>query len=559
MLVSGAVVVVAVAALQLARPAGTVDVQLLAFNDFHGALEPPSAGTGRIGETDAGGVEYLAAHLARLKAIHPHTLVVSAGDNIGGTPLLSSLFHDEPTIEALSLAGLEVSALGNHDLDEGWWELYRMQNGGCHPVDGCQDGTPFAGAAFRYVAANVVLDPRHVDPDLRARAGIQGADPRPLLPPYVVHEFDGVRVGVIGLILQAAASVSIQASIQGLTFLPEADAANEAARRLRAEGVRAIAVVMHQGGVQAGSDINACDGVSPDLVALVEAFDDDIDVVVSGHRHAAYNCTIDGRLVTSAAANGRLITDIDLRIRRSDGEVTAKSARNLVVTRDVPPDRAQSTLLARYLPIAGTIGARVVGSITAEFTRAMTPAGESALGRLLADSYLRAAGETPGGRVDLAFTNPGGIRADLVAGGPTRPAPVTYAELFAVLPFGNELIVKSVSGAALLQALEQQFGPDRTRIMQVSRGFTYAYDTTQPPGRRVDRSSVRVNGAPLDPARQYRLATNSFLWDGGDGLAALRSGVDAVTIGVDVDVVADYFARQSPIAPDAQDRIRRLR
>lgn len=555
----GAVLAV-VAVVQLAPlPSGTIDVQLLAINDFHGALEPASGGTGRVGDVDAGGIEYLAVHLARLKAENPITVIVSAGDNVGATPLLSSLFHDEVSIEALNSAGLQLSALGNHDLDEGWWELYRIQKGGCHAVDGCQDGTPFDGAAFSYLAANVTLDPRLADPDRLALAGIQGTDPRPFLPPYVVREFDGVRVGFIGLILQEALSVSLPESVRGLTFLPEAAAANDAAGRLRAEGIRAIVVVMHQGGVQQGSDINGCDGLSADLVELVRAFDDDIDVVVSGHRHQAYNCTIGRTLVTSAAANGRLITDIDLRIRRSDGEVVGTSARNLIVTQDVAKDPAQSALIMRYRPIAETVGARVIGSVTGSLTRAETGAGEMPLGRVLADAYLDAARTTPGGGADLAFVNPGGIRADLVVAPSARPAPVTYAELFAVLPFSNEVVVKTVSGAALLDALEQQFGEERTRIMQVSKGFTYAYDPSRPSGQRIDRSSVRLGGALLDPARQYRLVTNSFIWSGGDGLVALRTATDAVTIGVDVDVVADHFSRRSPIRPDLQDRIRRAR
>jgi 5'-nucleotidase len=553
--------VLAVAALVQLTPLtdGTVDVQLLAINDFHGALEPASGGTGRIGDVDAGGIEYLASHLARLRTENPNTVIVSAGDNIGGTPLLSGLFHDEPTVEALNLAGVELSALGNHDLDEGWWELYRMQRGGCHPDDGCQDGTPYTGAAFTYLAANVMLDPRQADPATLARAGIQGVDPRPLLPPYVVREIDGVRVGFIGVILQEAPSVITPAAIRGLTFLPEVDAANAAARTLRAEGVRAIVVLLHEGVIPEGPDINGCAGPSSDLDTFLQGLSADIDVVVSGHTHVAYSCTIDGTLLTSAAANGRLVTDIDLRIRRSDGEVMAKSARNLIVTQDIAKDPAQSALIARYRPLAEKVGARVIGSITGSLTREETTAGEMPLGRALADAYRDAAQGTPSGDADLAFMNPGGIRADLGAATSARPAPVTYAELFAVLPFSNEVVVKSVTGAALLDALEQQFGEERTRIMQVSKGFTYAYDPTRPPGQRIDRSSVRLEGAPLDPARQYRLVTNSFIWSGGDGLVALRTATDAVTIGVDVDVVADHFSRHSPIRPDPQDRIRRAR
>jgi len=536
----------------------TADVQLLAINDFHGALEPPSGGGGRIGSADAGGAEYLATHVARLKATNPNTIVVSAGDNIGATPLLSSLFHDEASIEALNLAGLQLSALGNHELDEGWWELYRIQKGGCHPVDGCQDGTPFSGASFRYLAANVTLDPQQADPQFVAFAGIQGTQPRPLLPAYEIREVDGVRIGFIGLILQAAPAVIIPASIRGLTFAPEADAANEAARDLREQGVRAIVVLMHQGGDQRG-DVNACNGMSRDLLELVDRFSDDIDVVVSGHSHQAYNCTIGRKLVTSASSSGRVVTDIDLQVRRSDGEVVAKQARNIVVTREVPKESAQSALIARYLPIADKIGNRVVGTIVSSLVRQPSDAGEFPLGSVVADAFLEA-GKASGGGAELAFTNPGSIRADVVAReGSHKGSPVTYSALFSVLPFGNEVVVKSLTGETLVEVLEQQFGADRTRIMQVSRGLTYAYDPGRPAGQRINRASVRINGAPLDPARRYRVVTNSFLWDAGDGLRALSRGADPVTVGVDVDVLADYVSRHSPLAPPTLDRIRRAR
>jgi 5'-nucleotidase len=553
------VIVAAAAVAQLAQVGdATVDVQLLAINDFHGALEPPSGGGGRIGSVDAGGVAYLAAHLARLKAATPNTFVVSAGDNIGGTPLLSSLFHDEASVEALNLAGLQLSALGNHDLDEGWWELYRIQKGGCHPTDGCQDGTPFSGASFTYLAANVMLDPQKADPHVLAAAGVQGTEPRPLLPAYAVREVDGIRIGFIGLILQAAPAVIIPASVRGLTFGSEADSANNAARTLREQGIRAIVVLMHQGGEQRTGDINGCDGVSRDLVDLVGRFSDDIDVVVSGHSHQAYNCTIDGKLVTSASSSGRLITDIDLRLRRSDGEVVAKAARNLVVTRDIEKDAAESALVARYLPLAEKVGNQVVGTIASSLIRQPSDAGEFPLGAVVADAFLDA-GKAADSTADLAFTNPGSIRADVVARDRSGRSSVTYADLFSVLPFGNEVVVKSLPGDALIEMLEQQFGVERDRIMQVSKGFTYAYDPARPRGQRIDRSSVRINGAPLDPDRRYRVVTNSFLWSAGENLDALRRGADPVTVGVDVDVLAQYFSRHSPVTPAALDRIRRIR
>ena len=542
----------------------TVHIQILAVNDFHGGLEPATGGTGRIGATDAGGVEYLATHLARHKAGNPNTIIVSAGDNIGGSPLLSSLFHDEPTVEALGLAGLEISALGNHDLDEGWWELYRMQKGGCHSVDGCQDGTPYAGASFSYLAANVTLDPRTADPGRLAQAGIEGLEPRPLLPAYTIRTVDGVRLGIIGVILQEAPSMILPSSTRGLVFAPEAESVNKVAAELRAQGVRGMVVVMHEGGDQRGTDLNGCDRISADLVELVTAMSDDIDVVVSGHSHQAYNCTIDGKLVTSAASAGRVMTDIDLELRRSDGEIVGKEARNLIVTRDVEMDPRQTALLAAYRPAAETVSNRVVGTITGSLTRTATPAGESIMGDVVADALLYAARKTPGADPHLAVWNAGGVRADLVVPPGAASTPVTYAQAFSVLPFGNELIVKSLTGGQLIQMLEEQFGGaggagDRVRILQVSDSFTYAYDSTRPFGQRIDRSSIRLDDAPIDPSMTYRLATSNYLWDGGDEQGALKEGRDAVLVGVDYDILADFFFNNSPVSPTPANRIRKTR
>lgn len=556
-IVSIAAIVSVTAAVQLAQVAEPiVDVQLLAINDFHGALEPTSDANGRIGATDAGGVEYLATHLARLKATNPHTFIVSAGDNIGGTPLLSSLSHDEASIEALNLAGLQVSAVGNHELDQGWWELVRIQKGGCHPLDGCQDGTPYDGAMFSYLAANITLDPSRADPAMIARAGLADTGIQPLLPAFTIREVAGVRVGFIGVTLQDAPTVIVSGSIRGLTFGPEAETANDAARSLREQGVRAIVVLIHEGGVPGSGDINGCDGISRGLVDMVNRMSHDIDVVVSGHTHRAYNCTIGTKIVTSASSTGRLITDIDLRIERANGEVVSKTARNVIVSRDVAKDPRETALLAHYRPVAEKVGGRVVGTIVTSISRVLNDAGESPMGYVVGDAFLEAGQKAPGG-AELAFTNPGSIRADLTAS--AGASPVSYAQLFAVLPFGNEVVVKSLTGAAILQMLEEQFGTERSRILHVSSGFTYAYDSSRPRGERIDRSSVRIKGAPLAPARRYRVVTNSFLWGAGDGFSVLGSGTDAVTVGVDVDALADYFSRHSPVKPGSQNRIRKIR
>ena len=318
-----------------------------------------------------------------------------------------------------------------------------------------------------------------------------------------------------------------------------------------------MVVLIHNGGVPRGNDPDACEGISSDIVDLVNTMSSDIDVVVSGHSHTAYNCTIGGKLLTSAASLGRVITDIDLQIQRGTGRLVSKRAHNVVVSRDVAPSAPVSALIARYRPLATKVGGRVVGAISGTLPRSFNDAGESALGDVLADGMLELAMNTPGARADVAFMNPGGIRGDLAATAGASPSAVTYAQLFDVLPFGNVVMVKTVTGEAILRTLEQQFGAERDRVLQVSRGFTYTYNRSRPQGQRVDRASVRINGMPLVPTQKYRVASIDFLWNGGDGFDALTTATDPVTVDTDVDVLAAYIMKRSPVSPGPQDRIRK--
>jgi 5'-nucleotidase len=544
-----------------AATASLVDVHVLAFNDFHGALEPVDGANGRVQATDAGGVEFFASHIKRLKTAHPNSVVVSAGDNIGASTLLSAMFHDEPTIEALNKAGLQVSTVGNHEFDEGWPELYRMQTGGCHPVDGCQDKTPFGGATFEFLSANVVVDPARVDAQDAARSGWRphAGGPQTLFPAFTVRDVDGLKVGFIGLVLQGAPQIIAPAGIRGLTFRREVDAANEAAAALVRQGVRAIVVLIHEGGTPASDDSNTC-GVTGPIVDIVNGLSSDIDVVVSGHTHRAYICTIGMKLVTSALSLGRVVTDIDLLIDPRTGEVVRKSARNEIVTRDVPKAADETAIIEHYRPYYAALGTRQVGTIASELVRTPNAAGESVLGDIVADAMLE--GARAAGDAVAAFWNPGGIRADLVgqAGAASGPRIITFAQAFDVLPFGNRLVVRTITGAAILRILEQQFdnpNPGAARVLSPSGGFSYAYDRSRPAGQRVDAASVRIGGRPLDPAGRYRIALSDFLWAGGDSLAAAQESSDALDIGVDVELFVDYLAKHSPVGLVPVNRITR--
>jgi 5'-nucleotidase len=549
LLLALAVLLLAAGPVVAAKPT-TINVQILALNDFHGNLLPPTGSSGRVGTIDAGGVEYLATHINNLRAANPNTVVVSAGDMIGASPLLSALFHDEPTIEAFNLIGLDFNAVGNHEFDEGAAELLRMQNGGCHPVDGCQDGDAFDGANFQYLAANVV----------RQENG------KTLFPAYKVRTFAGAKVAFIGMTLEGTPIIVSPSGVAGLNFMDEADTVNALIPGLKAKGIETIVVLIHEGGVQAlPSPYDGCVGISGAIVDIVNRTDDEVDLFISGHTHQPYNCVIDGRVVTSAFSFGRLVTDVDLSIDRQTGDVISISAGNKIVTRDVAKHPLLTALIDKYNAVAEPLANRVVGSITATITRTNNAAGESALGDVIADAQLYATAPAGFGEAVIAFMNPGGIRADFTfAGSPAGEGDgvVTYGEMFTVQPFGNSLVTMTLTGTQIKEVLEQQFlgctPPSVTsnRILQVSNGFTYSWSASGPACGKI--SNMMLNGVPIDPNASYRVTVNSFLADGGDGFTALVQGTNRLGGAVDTDALEAYFAAFSPVAPGPQNRITQL-
>jgi 5'-nucleotidase len=574
------------------KPPKQVHVQLLGINDYHGHVEPNTPGTIQIGQSrnpttgalvnqtvSAGGAEYLATHLDMLRTANSNTLFVGSGDLIGASPLTSGLFHDEPAIETLNAMGMSVSGVGNHEFDEGIPELFRMLNGGCHPVDGCQDGDGFTGAFFQYLAANVIV----------------GRTQNTLLPPFEIRKVDGEKIAFIGLTLEGTPLVVTPSAIEGLEFRDEVIVVNNLVRRLRRDyGVESIVVLLHQGGIQnppfsnavpnpanpalslpGWAAVSSCDNLSGEIVAIANGLSDAVDVVVSGHTHQQYICAgakeIDGKVVTSASSFGRLITDIDLAIDKKTNDVVSKTARNVIVTQDVPKDPEVSEIVQKYQSIAAPIANRIVGSITADLfsTRdgVQNAGGESPLGDVIADAQLEATAPSDFGGAEISFMNPGGIRAPIrFASSPGGEAPgqVTYGELFAVQPFGNTLTVKTMTGEQIQRLLEQQFGnptPAENRFLQIGRTLKYSWASSRPAGDKVVDSSVLVNGVPLDPARSYRVQMNSFLADGGDGFTVFREGTNQLGGEVDLDALVRYFQAHSPIAPPpylTEPRITRL-
>jgi 5'-nucleotidase len=533
-----------------------VEVQILGFNDFHGNLEPPAGSGGQVTLPDgtkvnAGGAAFFATHMASLRAQNPHTVVVSAGDLIGASPLVSALFHDEPTIEAMNMIGLDINGVGNHEFDKGSSELLRMQYGGCSPIDGCTDGTFFPGASFNFLAANVVVD---------KNTG------KTLLPPYQIREFDGVKVGFIGMTLEGTPAIVTPAGVAGLTFMDEVETANKYAAELQSKGVETIAVVLHEGGYPTGS-FDECPGISGPIVQIATNMTDAVDLIVTGHTHQAYNCTIAGKLVTSAASQGRLITDIDLTLDKATGHVVGKAAKNTIVTRDVS-DPMVEMFVKTYKDLAAPLANKQIGSITADLLRPSPPTTPvmSTIGAVIADSQL-AATTAPGfGGAQVAFMNPGGVRADVVyaaAPGEGSDGIVTYGEIFTVQPFGNSLVVMTLTGDQIKTLLEQQFQKDAMgnnviRLLQVSQGFSYSYSASAPVGSKVDFASIKINGVAIVGNATYRVTVNSFLASGGDGFVVLASGTDRLGGALDLDALQAYFAKHSPVSPPVLDRITAL-
>ncbi|VIO72184.1 Endonuclease YhcR [Bradyrhizobium ivorense] len=532
----------------LAQSAAPVDLRILAINDFHGYLRPPPGGI-RISDpadatkkimVPAGGAERVASAVKALREGHKNNIFVAAGDLIGASPFLSAMFHDEPTIESLSMMGLAISSVGNHEFDEGKDELLRMQNGGCHPVDHCQGPHPFTGAKFRYLAAST----------------IDKATGKPVFPPYEIKQFDGIPVAFIGLTLKNTPNLVSPAGVASLEFRDEADTVNALIPELKAKGVEAIVVLIHEGGFPTG-DYNECPGISGPIVDIVKKFDKAVDVVISGHTHQAYICEIDGRLVTSGDKYGTLVTAIDLKLDPKTRDVISAKADNTIVKIDTyHRDPEQSALLEAYDRLAAPIANRAAGSVTETLSRTPNDTGESVLGDIVADAQLAATSAEPNGGAVIAFTNPGGVRTDIVK---RDDGAVTYADIFASQPFRNQLVTMTLTGKQLKDMLEQQWAdPKRPRPLQVSKGFAYAWDASKGDGARIVAARMSLDGRPIDPAASYRVTVNNYLAEGGDGFTVFKDG-KAQQFGIyDVDALYAYFKANSPVGPTAGKRIERI-
>jgi 5'-nucleotidase len=540
---------------QLAPPTPTaqrapVEVQILAFNDFHGNLQTPdpvdvTEPDGTRHKILTGGAAHLGAALAELRVGHASTITVSAGDTIGASPLISANYLDEPTIDAMNLMGLEFGSVGNHEFDRGAKELKRMQAGGCtrftRRVPCALE--PFGGARFRYLAANVVE-----------------ADGSTIFPATALKRFDTpagpITIGFIGETLKGTAKIVTPSGVSGLTFKDEADTANALVPKLKAAGADAIVLLIHQGGKTPQFTVgNTCDGLTGEILPIVQRLDPAITTIISGHTHWAYICRNTpqigaGRLLTSAGKYGYLLTDLRLEFDPATHRLVGQDAHNIVVGNgERGTDAAEQALVARYAAAVAPIADRIIGHLTAPAPNAQDE-GESPAADLIADSMLAATRTPETGGAQLALLNASGVRVSLPSGD------IKYADAFQMMPFGNNLVVMTLTGAQLKAVVEQQYGGalpptgQRPHALAASAGLTYAVDMRRAPGSRV--SDILLDGGPIDRAARYRVVVNNYLASGGDGLTAFTAGTNITDMSiVDLDALVAWIAGgQTPPTPN---------
>jgi 5'-nucleotidase len=529
----------------VAQPAGPVQVQILAINDFHGNLEPSTTSV-EVTET-SGGAKFKAklggaAQLATtLKALRfftaPNSITVAAGDLVGASPISSALFLDEPTIDALGMVGLDLASVGNHEFDKGSGELLRMQNGGCEKFTRrvpCRL-EPFKGAGFQYLGANVLK-----------------ADGTTLFPATAIRHVGPLKIGFIGMTLKDTGTLVSPAGVAGLRFSDEAATANGLVPKLKAEGADLIVLLIHQGGKVPETYVrDGCAGLSGAILPILDRLDPAVRIVVSGHTHHAYACEVgeggNRRLLTSAGKYGYLVTDIRLMVDPATKAVLGWQARNATVDDSQGIDPKVAALVTRYHDAAAGEANRPVGRLAAAVHLPDDIGKEGTAAELIADAQLFVAKDASRGNAEFALMNNGGARTDLL---PAADGTVTFGQIFAMQPFANNIVTKSYTGAEIKAVLEQQFASghntvEQPNLLMPSANFRFSVDKSRPDGQRI--VAMTLNDRSIDPAKTYRIAVNNFMASGGDNFTLLAGGRDPVDAGLDLDATEAYLATNPPV------------
>jgi 5'-nucleotidase len=490
----------------------------------------PDPVTGEVKAQPAGGVAHLATALAQLKARNPDALIVAGGDLIGASPLISNLLRDEPTLAAMSELGIAASALGNHELDAGLPELLRQARGECAPAGCLWPG--YKGPGFPYLGANV----------------LDAATGKPLLPTHVIKQAGPLKVAIAGVATLDTPKVIVARAIKGIRFVDEAETLNALVPQLKAEGAQVLVAVMHEGGVQgqggaANDPTYACPTLTGRVQDIAKRLDPAYAIIIGGHTHQAYTCKIDGRLVVQAGSYGGWITESRLKFDAA-GRVTEATAVNHPVLQSVyAPNAALAELVARAAALTEAARTKPVATLPRGATRfAKEPNGDAPLGNLIADSQLAYARKQ--GPADLAFMNPGGIRAELVV----EPGkPTTMSDLLAIQPFGNDIVALTMTGQQLYDVLLRQLpkGDGGSRMLQPSSTLRYRWRVGADGAPQL--GEILINGEPLNRTRDYRVVVNNFLSEGGDAQTGFKHGRDRAVLGTDIDALVELL-RDNPKA-----------
>jgi 5'-nucleotidase len=531
--------------LGLTANAPTQTVQVLGINDFHGRIQANGV------EAGAG---VLAGAVKQLRGQYPDTVFAAAGDLIGASTFESFIAHDKPTLDALNSAGLEVSAVGNHEFDQGYNDLV---NRVMAPYNA--DTNPYGGAAWQYLGANV----RHAD------------DHSAALPETWIKDFGGVQVGFIGAVTDHLGELVSPAGIAGLEIESPVVAANRHANELKAQGADIVVLLVHEGAETTA--LSAATDPATDFGKIVTGVNDNIDAIVSGHTHLSYNHSVtvpgwvaQGRPVTtrpvvSAGQYGYNLDQLLFTVDPDTDKVVGlqQNILPLVKTPAYPTDAPTQAIVDKAVADAAVLGAQPLGQITAPFNRAKTSAGaenrggESTLGNLVAEVQKTATASATTGSAQIAFMNPGGLRADMLGSSSTYPTTLTYKQAANVQPFANTLVNEKLTGAQIKAALEQQWQPAGSARpflrLGISKGFTYTYDPRAAAGNRI--TAMWLNGTPIDPAASYSVTVNSFLAAGGDNFGALGQGTNKKDTGqTDLQAMVDYMNSHTPVSPDYTQR-----
>ena len=571
LLLTSALVLSACAPIQTVKKPDPVDITVLGLNDFHGNLEPTDfTKAGASTKIKAGGVAAIASEVNEAKAANPNTILVGGGDIIGASPATSSLLRDEPSIIAMNKIGMQISALGNHEFDQGLKELMRMQNGGCDSNDtakACQFMPTYPGASFKWIGANVVYK----------------SDPaKSPFVPYMIATIGGAKIAFIGAVTKTTPGLVSPDGIKDLSFLDEAASVNKYIPELKAQKVDGIIMLIHEGGeIATGSSENyatvGCKTLKTDspIYTIAKQVDPAVSAIISGHTHQGYNCLVpdpqgNPRIVIQGDFYGHLLQRLDVKVDKANHKVMQVTANNLVV--DYSAREAAGTLNPDMLTLVADAKAKTdavkavfVANLGApQIQRGISNARntESALGDVIADAQVYA---TQAQGTQISLMNPGGIREDLPPTAEIKPGnAVNFGDVITVQPFGNTMVVGDLTGQQIKDVLEQQWLGDNAtavKILQVSEGFSYKYTDSAPAGSKINIADIMFNGAPIDPAAKYRVSYNNFLAAGGDNFSVFTQATNVTLLPnlVDVDALNIYLkAKGASLTNTVKGRITKL-